>query len=124
MCVLSGPETARDWDIIAIQEPTIDAKGNTRATPDWHVIYPTHRYTHSKRSRAVTLVHKRINTNSWRQLPFPSADVVVIQLNGPFSKLTLFNIYNNGDKQDTPPLHYSPISNRTYAWYYQQQMTT
>ena len=41
-CMLSGPSTAHDWDIIAIQEPTIDAKGNTRATHDWHVIYPTH----------------------------------------------------------------------------------
>ncbi|KAG1824590.1 uncharacterized protein BJ212DRAFT_1236693, partial [Suillus subaureus] len=82
-----------DWDIIAIQEPTIDTKGNTRATPDWHVVYPTHRYTQAKRSRTVTLVHKRINTNSWRQLPFPSADVVIIQFTGSFGKLTIFNIY-------------------------------
>ena len=103
-CVLSGPDTAREWDIIAIQEPTIDTKGNTRATPDWHVIYPTHRYTQAKRSRAITLVNKRINTNSWRQLPFPSADVVVIQFQGPFGKMTLFNIYNDGEKQDTPPV--------------------
>ena len=56
-----------------------------------------------KRSRAVTLVHKHINTNSWRQLPFPSADIVIIQFSGAFGKLTLFNIYNDGDKQDTPP---------------------
>lgn len=49
-CVISGPDTARKWDILAIQEPTIDNKGNTKATQDWHVIYPTHCYTQSKRS--------------------------------------------------------------------------
>lgn len=102
-CVISRPTTARDWDIVAIQEPMIDAKGNTRATHDWHVVYPTHRYTHTKRSRTVTLVNKHMNTNSWRQLPFPSADVVIIQFNGTFGKLTLFNIYNDGKKHDTPP---------------------
>ncbi|KIK36104.1 hypothetical protein CY34DRAFT_95010 [Suillus luteus UH-Slu-Lm8-n1] len=37
-CVISRPTTARDWDIVAIQEPTINAKGNTRATHDWHVV--------------------------------------------------------------------------------------
>ncbi|KAG2335805.1 hypothetical protein BDR05DRAFT_846319, partial [Suillus weaverae] len=82
-----------EWDVIALQEPTIDNKGNTRVTHDWHVVYPTHRYTHPKRSRAVTLINKRINTNSWRQLPFPSTDVVIIQFSGAFSKMTLFNIY-------------------------------
>ncbi|KAG2051751.1 DNase I-like protein [Suillus hirtellus] len=86
-CILSRPSAARDWDIIAIQEPTIDTKGNTRATPDWHVVYPMHRYTQA----------------NWRQLPFPSADVVIIQFTGPFGKLTILNIYNDGDKQDTPP---------------------
>ncbi|KAG2058097.1 hypothetical protein BDR06DRAFT_839300, partial [Suillus hirtellus] len=82
-----------NWDIVAIQEPTIDNKGNTRATPDWHVVYPTQRFTHSKCSRAVMLVNKCLNTNSWRQLPFPSADIVVIQFSSVVSSLTIFNIY-------------------------------
>ncbi|KAG2029087.1 hypothetical protein BDR03DRAFT_881859 [Suillus americanus] len=103
-CVLSGPTTACDWDVVAIQEPTIDNKGNTRATHNWHVVYPIQQYTHPKRSQAVTLVNKCISTNSWRQLPVPSAEVVVIQFSGIFSKLTLFNIYNDSEKQDTPPI--------------------
>jgi len=37
-CILSGPITAKDFDIIAIQEPCIDDLGNTKATPDWNVI--------------------------------------------------------------------------------------
>ncbi|KAG1793176.1 uncharacterized protein HD556DRAFT_1189277, partial [Suillus plorans] len=81
------------YDIVIIQEPHIDLLGNTRATQDWNVMYPTHRYTHKSRLRAITLINKRLNTNNWRQLQFPSADVVVIQLNGPFGKITIFNIY-------------------------------
>ncbi|KAG1790545.1 uncharacterized protein HD556DRAFT_1217979, partial [Suillus plorans] len=82
-----------DYDIVVIQEPVIDFLGNTRATPDWNVIYPTHRYSHQERSRAVTLINKCVNTSNWRQLPFPSSDVVVTQLNGTFRKITIFNIY-------------------------------
>ena len=103
-CILSGPITARDWDIVAIQEPVIDDYGNTKATLDWNVIYPTHRYTHQSRARAVTLIHKRLNTNNWRQIPFPSADVVVIQLSGPFGIATIFNIYDDSTKRETIPL--------------------
>lgn len=102
-CILSGPFTAKDYDIVTIQEPCIDPLGNTKATPDWHVLYPTHRYTHHSRSRAVTLIHKRVNSNNWRQLPFPSPDVVVTQLHGPFGKVTIFNIYDDSKKREVLP---------------------
>jgi len=102
-CILSGPITAKDFDIVAIQEPCIDDLGNTKATPDWNIIYPTHRYTHCSRSRTVTLIHKRISTNNWRQLPFPSPDVVVIQLHGPFGKATIINIYDDSTKREVLP---------------------
>ncbi|KAG2051334.1 hypothetical protein BDR06DRAFT_825220, partial [Suillus hirtellus] len=82
-----------DFNIVALQEPFINDLGNTKATPDWNVVYPTHRYTHQSRSQAITLIHRRINTNNWRQLPFPSPDVVVIQMNGNFRKITIINIY-------------------------------
>jgi len=94
-CILSGPFTAKEWDIIVIQEPVIDDLGNTKATPNWNVIYPTQRLTHQARTRAVTLIHKRLNTNNWRQIPFPSADVVIVQLTGPFGHVTIFNIYDD-----------------------------
>lgn len=102
-CILSGPFTAKEYDIVAIQEPFIDLLGNTKATPDWNVIYPTQRYSHQERSRAVTLINKRINANNWRQLPFPSSDVTVIQLNGTFGKLTIFNIYDDSKKREVIP---------------------
>ena len=103
-CILSGPFTAKEWDVVAIQEPVIDTLGNTKATPDWNVIYPTARYTQQDRIRAVTLVNKRLNTNNWRQIPFPSADVVIVQFSGPLGLVTLFNIYDDCKNRTTIPL--------------------
>ena len=102
-CILSGPFTAKEWDIIAIQEPVIDNLGNTKATPDWNVIYPTQRFTHQARTRAVTLIHKRLNTNNWRQIPFPSTDVVIVQLTGPFGHVTIINIYDDSKIRSVIP---------------------
>jgi len=111
-CILSGPFTVKNYDIVALQEPHIDHLGNTRATPDWNVVYPTHKYTHKSRSQAVTLIHKRIDTNNWRQLPFPSADVVVTQFNGTFGKITIFNIYDNSKLREVIPLLNTYLDNK------------
>ncbi|KAG2031364.1 hypothetical protein BDR03DRAFT_813354, partial [Suillus americanus] len=53
------------------------------------------------RSQAIKLVNSSINTNHWKQIPFPSSDVVVMQLNGPYGCCSIFNIYNDGNSQDT-----------------------
>ncbi|KAF9232845.1 hypothetical protein BU15DRAFT_29153, partial [Melanogaster broomeanus] len=83
-----------DWDILALQEPHINQMKNTTSTRRFHVVYPSTRYTSPEsKSRAVTLISTAINSNSWSQLPFPSPDVVVIQLVGPFGRCTIFNIY-------------------------------
>ncbi|KIK33808.1 hypothetical protein CY34DRAFT_98980 [Suillus luteus UH-Slu-Lm8-n1] len=50
------------------------------------------------KSRTVTMVNKQINSNNWWQIPFPSSDVVIIQLQGIFSKLTIINVYYNSQK--------------------------
>ncbi|KIK80712.1 hypothetical protein PAXRUDRAFT_96513, partial [Paxillus rubicundulus Ve08.2h10] len=46
------------------------------------------------------LVSMSIDSNMWTQLPFPSRDIVVIQLTGPNGRCTLFNIYNSGTSAD------------------------
>ncbi|KAG2055142.1 hypothetical protein BDR06DRAFT_882745 [Suillus hirtellus] len=102
-CILSRPFTAKAFDIVTLQEPYIDRLRNTKATPDWNIVYPTHRYTHQSQSRAIMLIHKRINMNNWRQLPFPSPDVVVIQMTGEFRKITIFNLYNDSTKREVSP---------------------
>ena len=47
------------------------------------------------KTRAVTLISTSLDTNAWKQLPFPSLDIVVMQLTGDFGSCTLFNIYND-----------------------------
>ncbi|KAG1801121.1 uncharacterized protein BJ212DRAFT_1286859, partial [Suillus subaureus] len=91
------------FDIVTLQEPFINTLGNTKATPDWNIIYPMHRFTHNKRSCTVTLIHKQLDTNNWRQILFPSLDVVVIQMQGTFGKLTIVNIYDNSKKREVLP---------------------
>ncbi|KAG1854508.1 hypothetical protein F4604DRAFT_1932756 [Suillus subluteus] len=70
-----------NWDIIAIQEPHINFLRNTSANHHWHVLYPTLHYTQPQsKTRAVTLISTSLDTNSWKQVSFPSSDAVVIQL--------------------------------------------
>ncbi|KIK96754.1 hypothetical protein PAXRUDRAFT_137789, partial [Paxillus rubicundulus Ve08.2h10] len=90
----------KDWDIIALQEPHISPMKNTTSSKCYHVVYPSTCYTSPEsKLRATTLISTSINTNSWMQLPFPSPDVVIIQLVGTFGCCTLFNIYNDGTSQ-------------------------
>jgi hypothetical protein len=73
------------WDIIALQEPYINTVRNTSANRHWHVLYPTQHYTHpQQRTRAIVLINAKMDTNSWKQIPFPSSDVIAIQLSGPY----------------------------------------
>ncbi|KAG2061163.1 hypothetical protein BDR06DRAFT_835762, partial [Suillus hirtellus] len=91
-----------DWDIITIQEPYINFLCNTHANSHWHAIYPTQHYTHSQQhTRSITLINTKLDTNSWKQIPFPSSNVVAIQLSGPYSRCMIFNIYNDGTHQNT-----------------------
>lgn len=99
--LLNSP-SAMEWDVMVIQEPYLNFLRNTCANHRWHVIYPSQHYTHpQRRSRAVTLINTSINTNSWKQIFFPSSDVVIIQLSGTYGHCTIFNIYNDCNSQDT-----------------------
>ncbi|KAH7903274.1 hypothetical protein BJ138DRAFT_984568, partial [Hygrophoropsis aurantiaca] len=94
--IING-SNALKWDMIALQEPYINSLRNTRSSRDWRTIYPTQHFTHPEtRTRAVTLISSKLDTNHWTQIPFPSSDVVVIQFTGPYGSCTVFNIYNDG----------------------------
>lgn len=91
-----------NWDLIAIQEPHINFLRNTSANHHWHVLYLTLHYTQPQhKTQAVTLVSASLDTNSWKQISFPSADVVIIQLSGPYGICTIFNIYNDCNSPST-----------------------
>ena len=90
-----------DWDILALQEPSLNSLGNTRANTHWRVVYPTAKYTNKDKPRAVTLISSRISTDTWKQVEFPSADVVVIQLRTSQGLCIIFNIYNDCTHDET-----------------------
>ena len=90
-----------DWDIIALQEPAINKIGNTRANSHWRVVYPTTKYSNGAKPRAVMLINSNISTNAWRQIDFPSADVVIIQVTTLQGLCTILNIYNDCKHDNT-----------------------
>src|ERR1700730_13740264 len=83
--------------ITALQEPAINAFNLTIASKDWTTVYPSTHSTHPEKTRTVTLIHTTLASDSWAQLDFPSGDVTVTQIKGPWGKVTILNIYNNGN---------------------------
>ena len=99
--ISSAALARRGIDIVALQEPAVSRFGTTIASRDWTPIYPT---THSKdpaKTRSILLVRNSLLTEHWKQIDFPSGDVTVIQLTGGQGTITLFNIYNDCEKNDT-----------------------
>jgi hypothetical protein len=86
------------YDIICIQEPHLDFQAMSRATSVWTSVYPTG-FKHDKEGtppRALTLVHTRLSTNNWTQVPVNSLDIVAIWLTCERGRLNIYNIYCKG----------------------------
>lgn len=88
-------------DMVLIQEPYIDFLGNTRATPGWTVVYPTGHKDRTEKTRSVILVNSKLHTATWKQVGVAHPDITAIALTGPFGTIRIFNIYNDGDTNDT-----------------------
>ena len=88
-------------DIIALQEPAINPFNLTIAARDWLPIYPSTHGDASIRSRAITLMRSNISSDNWTQLDFPSGDVAIVQIKGSWGKITIFNIYNDCNNNNT-----------------------
>src|SRR5882762_3244627 len=87
------------FNVITLQKPYLDSYSNTRASCHWRVVYPTtHPSSHpNPPSQMVLLINSSLNTNSWKQIPFPSPDITIVQLKGAHGLLSLFNIYVDCD---------------------------
>ena len=99
--ISSNALTQLNVDVLALQEPAINAFNQTVAARDWIVVYPSTHEAEPSKTRSVTLIRAHISTDNWNQLDFPSGDVTVIQLTGDWGKLTIFNIYNDGNNNNT-----------------------
>ena len=91
------------YDIICIQEPYFDFQTISRATSVWTSVYPSgfSNTVDGPIPRALTLVHTRISTNSWVQIPVNSPDVVAIRLISERGELNVYNIYNDCTHSET-----------------------
>jgi hypothetical protein len=71
------------------------------ATKDWTPLYPSTHNVNPEQTRSVILISAAFASDSWQQLDFPSGDVTVVQVKGNWGKITIFNIYNDCQHNDT-----------------------
>ena len=87
----------KQWDVLLLQEPYLDSYGNAKATRDWRVVYPSSHPANDSIVRSVILVNTKLDTNHWHQVNYhDNNDTTVIQFKGPYGRLSIFNIYNDG----------------------------
>jgi ribonuclease HI len=90
------------WDIILIQEPHTTFFANIRTPNHYISVSPTSHFKLQDPIRAVTWISSKISSNSWKIINMPDTnDVTAIQFTGAFGRLTIFNIYNAGEHNDT-----------------------
>jgi hypothetical protein len=66
---------------------------------DWITIYPLNYADNPLKARSIMLIRANINTESWNQLEFPSSNITIMQITGQWGKITIFNIYNEGESK-------------------------
>ena len=99
--ISSGKLTDYNIDIVTLQEPSVNFLNKTIASRDWVPIYPSTHDKHPDKTRSITLVWGDLLMESWEQLDFPSGDVTVLHIKDSWGMLTLFNIYNDCEHNDT-----------------------
>ena len=99
--ISSGKLVHWEIDLIALQEPAINGFGQTVASKDWKTIYPSGHTKNPEKTRSVILLRDNLLTDGWEQIDFPSSDVTALRIKGSWGKLTIFNIYNDCNHDDT-----------------------
>ena len=99
--ISSAALARRGIDIVALQEPAISKFGTSVASREWVPIYPTTHNAAPHNTRSLLLIRSNILTEQWKQVDYPSGDITIVQLSGSWGELTLYNIYNDCEKNDT-----------------------
>jgi hypothetical protein len=90
-----------DIGIVTLQELLVNSFNNSIASRDWISVYPTTHCAHPGKTRTLTLIRSAYSTDTWEQIDFPSGDVTIIAIKGTWGKLIIFNIYNDGEHNET-----------------------
>ena len=99
--ISSAALARRGIDVVALQEPAINSFGSTIAAREWIAIYPSTHNAKPTKTRSLILLRSNILTDKWKQIDYPSGDVTIITFSGSWGELTLYNIYNDCDSNDT-----------------------
>ena len=102
---LINSDVYKNYNLMLLQEPFIDSYGNTKATKDWWVTYPSH---HLTTDHPVCSVITNLDTNSWVQHSIPgSKDLTAIQFKGNTGTINVYNIYSchNDNTMEALDLH-------------------
>jgi hypothetical protein len=99
--ISSAALARRGIDIVALQEPAVNSFSMTIASKDWILVYPTTHTSNPAKTCSLILVRSNILTEHWKQINFPSGDITIINISGPWGEATIYNIYNDCDKNNT-----------------------
>src|SRR5579863_1068743 len=88
-------------NIIALQEPAMNAFNRSIASKDWIPVYPSTHATAPDKSRLLLLISMAINTDNWEQLNVPSGDITAAIVRGLNGSLIIYNMYNDGNNNDS-----------------------
>jgi hypothetical protein len=95
---LINDSLAAHWDIVLIQEPYITFFSSIRTPNRFISVTPTSRGALDSPVRSMIWVNLALSTNNWKILDVPDTnDIVAIELNGSYSRLQIFSIYNAGE---------------------------
>jgi ribonuclease HI len=90
---------ANSFDIICIQEPYIDFKGNSRALRKWTACYPTPSLSlpeaERKRIRSIIFIRSDIKPDLWTQVEVNSLDVTAMAAHTTQGSFLIINVYND-----------------------------
>ncbi len=105
-------------NLITLQKPAISGTGFLIASRDWTPVYPSNHSINLHITRSIMLIRADVSTENWNQVEFPSSDVTVIQISRHWDKITVFNIYNDGEGDDTIKLltDYHHRNRATLEW--------
>jgi endonuclease/exonuclease/phosphatase family metal-dependent hydrolase len=89
-------EVSQQYDIILVQEPHVTTFNKVRSPTNFRTVFPINRLPDDDAIRSVIWVSRKLDTKDWNILDFPETnDITAIQLEGPYGKLAIFNIYND-----------------------------
>jgi hypothetical protein len=89
-------DVSQKYDIILVQEPHVTTFNKVRSPANFRTVFPINRLPDDDKIRSVIWVNGKLDTKNWKILDFPETnDIMAIQMEGPYGKLAIFNIYND-----------------------------